>query len=92
MATRTAAVIYDKSIFDVASIGDEGRYTFEVRQDSATADGKTADGSDGKGMATADGDEKDKPSMIKIEDAATESGSGKKQESNIVPSLDGPAS
>ena len=37
-STMTATIVYDKSEFDVSSVGDEGRYKFTVKEDSA-ADG-----------------------------------------------------
>jgi len=99
--TSSATIIYDKSVFDSGSIGDEGRYKFDLRQDSAAAD-KDAEGAldddeavDDENVEEKNNGEDEKPSMIKIEDAPAgddASGSGKKEENNIVPSLDGPAS
>lgn len=83
--TSSATIVYDKSVFDAKSLGDKGRYNFELRQDSA-AEGDAAMSKD---------DEEDSDSMIKIEDTPSgdaESGSGAKADSNIMPSLDGPAS
>ena len=88
--TRSATIVYDKSVFDVASLGDEGRYTFELREDSAA----TTAASEGEGaMSKEEADDSDS-SMIKIEDtpAGEEGGSDTKADSNIMPSLDGPAS
>ena len=31
----TATIVYDKSVFDVSSVGDEGKYKFAVKEDSA---------------------------------------------------------
>ena len=46
----TATIVYDKSIFDVNSVGDKERYKFKVQEDSAAesgddapADGKASD-------------------------------------------------
>lgn len=85
--TRSATVVYDKSVFDAKSLGDEGRYKFQLREDSA-ADGNAAATDDG----SADGeDEQEDSSMIKIEDAPAET-SSEDAGSDILPSLDGPAS
>ena len=34
----TATIVYDKSVFDVNSVGKEGRYSFTVKEDSAADD------------------------------------------------------
>ena len=58
----TATVVYDKTVFDVNSVGDEGRYKFTLEEDSAAEDG---DGSSAdEDEADADEDE-DEGSMMK---------------------------
>ena len=87
--TSSATIVYDKSIFDTSSI-PEGRYTFELRQDSAAEEG-TAGGSDSSNEET----EANSSSMIKIEDAPAEGRPGKSEENDddsLMPSLDGPSS
>ena len=79
--TKSATIIYDKSVFDTSSLGDEGRYQFELRDDSAASGGSQA-------KEETDGYD----SMIKIQDAPAGEGSDDKSNSGIVPSFDGPAS
>lgn len=89
--TRSVTIIYDKSIFDVKSIGDEGRYKFELREDSAAQEEPAAEEEDALPTDSEDADS----SMIKIEDVPSgdeEDGSGAKADGNAMPSLDGPSS
>ena len=92
--TSTATVVYDKSVFDAKSLGDTGRYKFELREDSAAnAETPEGDGTMSKEETEEETQESDS-SMIQIQDIPAgdeESGSGTKAESNIMPSLDGPA-
>ena len=37
---KTATIVYDKSVFDVSSVGDEGRYKFAVKEDTAAGEEK----------------------------------------------------
>lgn len=98
-ATRSATIVYDKSVYDVNSIGDEGRYQFELKQDSAmSADDDTVDmdaekssemsGSDVKDSEAMESEEDETESMIKIEDTSQTDGSEAK---DMMPSLNGPA-
>ena len=44
----TATIVYDKSVYDVNSVGDEGRYKFTVQEDSVeeSGDDSSADEAD----------------------------------------------
>ncbi len=89
--TSSATVVYDKSVFDVSALGDEGRYKFELREDSAA----NAETSEGDGSTSKEEAQESDSSMIKIQDIPAgdeESGSDSKADANIMPSLDGPAS
>ena len=44
----TATIVYDKSIFDVDSVGDEGSYKFTVKEDSAAQGDDASDDDDGE--------------------------------------------
>jgi len=86
-STASAEIVYDKSIFDINSIGDEGRYKFSLKEDGdATA--MDADGSAGSGSTDA-GSAKD-TSMIEIDTAPISTDQSVSEE--IAPSLDGPSS
>ena len=92
MTTLSAIIVYDKSVFDTASIGNEGRYAFKLRQDSAAEE--TAAGSQTAVGSQAKEEMKDaSPSLIKIEDASPAGGSSSSSESDedFLPSLDGPS-
>ena len=92
--TSSATVVYDKSVFDVSALGDEGRYKFELREDSAAkGDASDEDESNSKGDVEKEDQDSDS-SKIQIQDipAGGESASGDQGDSDIMPSLDGPAS
>lgn len=104
-ATRSVTVVYDKTVYDVNSIGDQGRYKFELKQDSAQTadddmDAKKDDGEmsgsddkDSSAMESKDETEDQaSQSMIKIEDAPQTGGSDAKEKKVMAPSLNGPAS
>lgn len=80
--TRSATIVYDKSVFDTSSLGDEGRYKFELLEDSAA---------EGEAATSNDDSEDSDSSMIKIEDAPAAIGS-EDTGGDITPSLDGPTS
>lgn len=89
----SATIIYDKSVFDTSSIGDEGRYKFELKQDSA-ADEEAGGESESSNNSEEDAVEEDS-SMIKIEDVPdgdSSSQSEDKDDDSLMPSLDGPSS
>ncbi len=89
--TRSATIVYDKTVFDVNSLGNAGRYKFELREDSAAStEASDEDGADSKEEA-----EESDSSKIQIQDMTSgeeESGSSSKSDEAVMPSLDGPAS
>ena len=98
--TSSATVVYDKSVFDVNSIGNEGRYKFELREDSAaSAEASEGEASDEQASMSKEETEEtgqaSDSSKIQIRDMPAgddEGGSGTKGDGSIMPSLDGPAS
>lgn len=92
--TSSATIIYDKSIFDTSSVPD-GRYTFELRQDSASEEEAAGESESSNEEQASDETEAESSSMIKIEDAPAEGSSSKSEENGdegLMPSLDGPSS
>ena len=90
--TRSATVVYDKTVFDVSSIGDEGRYKFELREDSNADEAGEGESDEADSADASDDEDQEEESMIKIEDGPASEGSGEKSDSSASPSLHGPAS
>ena len=65
--TRSATVVYDKTVFDVSSIGDEGRYKFELREDSNADEAGEGESDEADSADASDDEDQEEESMIKIE-------------------------
>jgi copper chaperone CopZ len=97
-ATASATVVYDKTVFDVKSVGDEGRYQFVLKQDSAGSESSPSNpaGSGADEDATtppSSGSESvERTSMIEIESSNEADGSTAKSEGYLEPELNGPGS
>ena len=88
-SAATAAIVYDKSIFDTSSLsGERGRYSFALKEDPATdSPEESEDDSDAE-------EESEETASSGLDFELDDLPSDPDQESaeNVVPSLTGPSS